>query len=97
MIQPHAPRQAGYNVDPVDVDAGLAELLVVYPDAPWETRTVIIYALQRWARGEEAAAEKGATDRGFHGLDFQTWRRVLAAAVAAGTAELEGGSDVDTI
>lgn len=89
MIQPRASRRAGYNVDPIDVDAGVAELLTVYPGAPWETRAVIIYALQRWARGEEAAAEKGATDRGFHGLDFGTWRRVLAAAVAAGTATLE--------
>ena len=91
MIRPYAPRQVGYNVDPVDVASGLAELLVVYPDAPWETRTVIVYALQRWARGEEAAAEKGAIDPTFHGVDFGTWRRVLSAAVAAGTAELGEG------
>lgn len=76
----------GVSVDRIDVAAGLAELLKFWPDAPMETRMVIEYALLRWARGEEEQAERGAIDREFHGIDFGSWRRVLAAARAAGEA-----------
>jgi hypothetical protein len=44
-------------------------------------------ALMRWARGEEAAAERGAIDGSFHGIDYTSWRRVLAAARAGGEAK----------
>jgi hypothetical protein len=47
-----------------------------------ETRTVIEYALQRWARGEEPAAQRMAIDAGFHGIPLTCWLRVLAAAKA---------------
>ena len=86
--QPHVPRVPGHNVDPIDVGAGLALLEKFGYNDP-RTSMVIEYALQRWARGEEAAAEKGAIDRTFHGVDYTTWRAVLTAAVAKGTADLE--------
>jgi hypothetical protein len=47
-----------------------------------ETRVVIDYALRRWARGEEAAAQHAAIDGSFHGIDLTSWTRVLAAAMA---------------
>lgn len=77
----------GVSVDRIDVAAGIAELLKFWPEAPPETRMVIEYALVRWARGEEAQAERGAIDQTFHGIDFGSWRRVLAAARAAGEAK----------
>ena len=77
----------GFNVDRVDVAAGLRELAACgWSTATAETRMVIEYALKRWARGEEAAALRGAIDRNFHGIDLTSWLRVLAAARAAGEA-----------
>lgn len=75
------PLVPGYNVDRINYDAGLAELTKCGYTAP-RIRQVILYALQRWARGEEAAAERAAVDHTFYGVDFTSWRRVLAAAVA---------------
>lgn len=73
----------GHNVDRINVAAGISELIACgYCDA--NTTLVVEYALMRWSRGEEAQAERGATDQGFHGIDFISWRRVLAAACAAG-------------
>jgi hypothetical protein len=74
----------GVNVDRIDIDSGLRALGECGYNEP-RTRMVIEYALQRWARGEEDAAERGAIDRGFHGIDFGSWRRVLAAAIAGAT------------
>jgi len=74
----------GYNADPVDIEAGLRELVACGYDDTIETTMIIQYALQRWARGEEEAAERGAIDRDFHGIAFACWRRVLAAAVSSG-------------
>jgi hypothetical protein len=73
----------GHNVDKLNIPAGLKELsaMGVYDV---ETHTVIEYALMRWARGEEEQAERGAIDQSFNGIDFGSWRRVLAAACAAG-------------
>ena len=76
------PLRPGHNVDRIDIAAGLRELVAAGWDDPYTTE-VIAYALRRWARGEEAAAERGAIDRDFHGIDFTSWRRVLAAAVAS--------------
>ena len=74
---------AGVNKDALDIAAGMRELAACgYTDCA-ETEMVIQYALQRWARGEEAQAERGAIDGSFHGIDFTSWRRVLAAAMAA--------------
>lgn len=74
-----APLIPGRNVDRVDYDAGLTMLAKTGWDDPF-TQQVILHALQRWARGEEAAAERAAIDRTFHGIDFTSWRMVLAAA-----------------
>lgn len=74
------------TIDRVDYAAGLAELDRIGHTGR-HTRDVILYALQRWARGEEEAAEKGATDRSFYGINLTAWRRVLAAARAAGERE----------
>lgn len=47
-----------------------------------ETVMVIEYALMRWARGEEEQAQRGAIDRGYHGINLTCWLRVIAAARA---------------
>lgn len=72
----------GVNVDRINVASGLREL----HECGWHngsTHMVIEHALMRWARGEEEAAERGAVDQTFHGIDLTSWRRVLAAARAA--------------
>lgn len=73
------------SLDPVDFEAGLKMLASIGYDEP-ETVMVITYALQRWARGEEAAGEKGAINVSFHGIPMTQWRMVLAAALSAGRA-----------
>lgn len=73
----------GVNVDRVNVAAGIRELERCGCNDDWRTREVITYALHRWAKGEEAAAERGAIDQTFHGVSLTVWRRVLAASVAA--------------
>ena len=74
-------RVPGYNVDRINVAAGLRELATIGYTEP-KTRMVIEYALMRWARGEEEQAQKGAIDRSFHGINLTCWLRVLAAAMA---------------
>jgi hypothetical protein len=70
-----------HNVDRINVAAGLRELKVC---GYIETKTVMVieHALMRWARGEEAQAQKGAIDRSFHGINLTCWLRVLSAAMA---------------
>lgn len=81
----------GVNLDRIDVAAGLRELEACgYPPTEAERHAVIQYALQRWARGEEEAAERGAIDPSFYGVDMLSWRRVLAAARASGEALTRG-------
>lgn len=88
-----APLRPGLSVDPVDLDAGLRELIECGWDPKGDSWTfmLVTYALQRWARGEEDAAEKTAlkTSENEHGIDYTSWRRVLAAAVVSGTRKLE--------
>lgn len=76
---------SGTNVDRVDITAGLRELAACGYHEP-ETRFVIEYALARWARGEEEAAQRGAIDKSFHGIALTCWIRVLAASRAAAEA-----------
>lgn len=81
-----SPLVPGVNVDKLDIAAGMRELQAIgYTEA--HTGMVIQYALQRWARGEEEQAERGAIDRSFHGIDLTCWRRVLAAAMAGAAAK----------
>jgi hypothetical protein len=72
----------GYNVDAINVAAGVAEAKACGYDDP-HTLYVIEYALMRWARGEEEAAQRGATDSSFYGVNMISWYRILAAAQAA--------------
>ena len=74
-------RTPGYDVDAIDISAGLRELKACGYLEP-TTVMVIEYALARWARGEEAAAQRGAIDRSFYGINLVCWLRVLAAAMA---------------
>jgi sugar phosphate isomerase/epimerase len=79
----------GHNLDRVDVAAGLKALKDCgYDDM--HTVMVIEHALMRWARGEEDAAERGAVDRSFYGIDLTSWYRVIAAARAAGEKAASG-------
>ena len=79
----------GVNLDRIDVAAGMRALHECGYDS-METRMVIQHALQRWARGEEEAAQRGAIDRNFHGITLTCWIRVLASARAA--AEMSEGA-----
>lgn len=78
----------GYNVDHVNIDAGMRELNACGYDDDVECieniRMVIHHSLQLWARGEEAMSQKKATDQDFYGVDFTSWTRIIAAATAAG-------------
>jgi len=92
---PVAPRfltgkRPGVNVDRIDVGAGLRRLEALGWSQQGDARTfmVIHYALQRWARGEEAEAERlaiaqGETDPTFiaAAIDLTSWRVVLASAM----------------
>lgn len=82
-----APLVPGRNVDKLDIAAGMRELHACGYNDSQHTDMVIQYALQRWARGEEEQAERGAIDRSFHGIDLTCWRRVLAAAMAGAAAK----------
>ncbi|MGJ7523290.1 hypothetical protein ACSFA0_22605 [Variovorax sp. LT1P1] len=74
---------AGVNVDRLDVEAGLRELVTCgYPETETQRHLVIGYALNRWARGEEEQARRGAIDHSFDGIGLTAWLRVLAAARA---------------
>lgn len=76
----------GVNLDRLDIGAGMRELVKCgYPEAEAERHYVIQYALQRWARGEEEAAQRGAIDESFHGINLMSWLRVISAARAAAT------------
>lgn len=69
----------GVNVDPVDIEAGMAQASQLGYTSQQE-RMVIEYALNRWRRGEEDGAEQTITS---HGIDYTSWRVILAAGVAA--------------
>lgn len=79
----------GYNVDPINVEAGMKMLRQCGYEPNMERDMVIEYALTRWARGEEEQAERGAIDASFHGINFTSWRMVLAAAIAGAQEEAQ--------
>lgn len=76
-------RTPGYNVDEVNIEAGMEMLTGLGYEDP-RTLMVINYSLQLWARGEEASAERKAIDASFHGISVTNWRMVLAHAIAKG-------------
>lgn len=78
------PLIPGFNVDKLNIEAGMAELVKCgYPVTETRTHWVISYALYRWAHGEETHAQRAAVDQSFHGIDLTSWLRVLSAAKAA--------------
>ena len=72
--------RTNHNVDAVDIKKGLQALKECGYTEP-NTVMVITYALQRHARGEEVAAQKGAIDKSFYGIPLTCWIRVLSAAI----------------
>jgi hypothetical protein len=85
---PHflTPKTVGVNLDPIDVAAGLQQANSIgYGDG--ESQMVLHYALQRWARGEEEAAERMVVKA--YKTDLTSWRMILAAAMAVGQASLD--------
>ncbi len=75
----------GYNVDRVDIVAGLQSLKDCGYSEP-KTVMVIEYNLRRHSMGEEEAAQRGAIDEDFHGISLTCWFRVLAAAIVSAEA-----------
>jgi len=69
----------GWNVDKLDIAAGVREAAVMGFD-DGEAQMVAEYALQRWARGEEDGAIKTARAGG---IDLTSLYRMVAAAHAA--------------
>lgn len=97
MPQFWGEKKPGVNLDPIDVAAGMRrlEMLGWSPTQDARTFMLIEYCLQRWARGEEAQAERqaiaqGETDPQFiaAAIDLTSWRMVLASAMTAGAAAL---------
>lgn len=72
----------GINVDPIDVTAGLRVAATIgYDDT--QARIVVLAALQRHQRGEEAGAQKLWLSE--YPRDLTSWYIILAAAIAAAT------------
>ena len=82
------PKIAGYNVDALNISRGLKTLKECGYES-CETEMVIEYALQRHARGEEEAAQKGAIAEEFHGVNLTSWYRILASAMRGVTPSKE--------
>ena len=72
----------GYNVDKVNISAGLEELSKCGYDKA-ETIMLIEYCLMRHGRGEEVEAQRMAIDKTFFGITLTVWFRVLAAAIVS--------------
>lgn len=82
-----APLEPGYNVDPVDIAAGLAMMKRLGYDSP-EHLMEVEYNLRRHARGEEHKAME-AMGRSLSGVSLTSWYVILSAAVASGTQKLD--------
>lgn len=67
----------GYNIDWIDVSAGLVQAAKFGYDDP-QSRMVIEYALMRHQRGEEDGARRTALSGG---VDLTTWYAILAGAM----------------
>lgn len=66
-------------LDPINVEAGLAEAYLIGYSPNTNGSMLIAYCLERWAKGEEKHAEKTALGMG---LDVTAWYRILAAGMA---------------
>lgn len=69
----------GYNVDRIDIDAGVREAHKCgYDD--YQAQVVVEYMLARWKRGEEAGAQR--TWLSYYPNDLTSFYRIVAAARA---------------
>jgi hypothetical protein len=73
----------GVNVDKISVESGLAEAVKIGYDSA-EDEMVVVYALMRWARGEEDGAQRTMLS---HGIDLTSIYRIVAAARSAAEQE----------
>lgn len=74
------PRVPGYNVDALDIEAGMRRAAALgWDDAM--SQMAVHYALQRWARGEEQGAINTARVDG--GVPYESFLMIVAAARAA--------------
>jgi hypothetical protein len=71
----------GVNADVVDIGKGVAEAAVCGYESP-VAQMVVMYALQRHQRGEEAGAER--TWLSYYRHDLTSWKRILSAALVDG-------------
>lgn len=77
----------GRNVDPVNIEAGVDMATRIGYLTNELDGMVVVYSLQRHARGEEGGAQRSWMDHFGRG-GFESWRMVLTAAVSSGTAQL---------
>lgn len=77
------PLTPGVNVDRVDIAAGLTMAKSIGYDSD-EAEMIVVYALQRWARGEEEGADRTALG---YPIDLTSWRMILAAALAGASED----------
>lgn len=82
-----APLTPGVNVDPVSISAGLRMAGANGFVSSAEDRMVVVYALQRWARGEEDGAWDTWRSH-FGDRDYAPYLRVISHAVVCGKREL---------
>lgn len=79
---------AGHNVDRISIAAGL-RLATAFGYDDEQSQMILSYALRRHARGEEAGAERTALSGG---IDFCSWRAVLAAGMAGAQNDIIKGA-----
>ena len=83
----YKPLMLGYNVNKIDIEAGLRELERCGYDDPYTTSR-IHHALVRCSKGDELEAYSAAIDISLNGIDLASWYRVLSAAIDAGKGVL---------
>lgn len=71
----------GHNIDKLNIDSGMVEAKYLFRNTADSGNMLMLadYCLTRWAKGEEALADKTAIDMG---MGLTAWRRILAAACA---------------
>lgn len=82
-------RKSGYNLDPVDVEAGIALANKLGYTSPTENM-VAEFALRRWERGEEEGA---IGEFLHHGFSLTSARAIIAVAVSTGSEKMEREDD----
>lgn len=82
------PLTPGVNVDPVSLTAGLQMAQALGYVGDERDRMVVVYALQRWARGEEDGAQRTWMDH-FGRSEYVSWLRVISHAIVEGKRALK--------